>query len=72
MLYVLNSQNIINVYRFTGNPDDDGYLNAAQFQQDIAAQNDPQAFTELYLMKINDPRYYALPRRIRLGLMFNF
>ena len=72
ILNLLNSQNITNVYRFTGNPDDDGYLNAAQFQQDIAAQNDPQAFTELYLMKINDPRYYALPRRIRLGLMFNF
>ena len=35
ILNLLNSQNITNVYRFTGNPNDDGYLNAAQFQQDI-------------------------------------
>ncbi len=72
ILNVLNSMNVTNVYRFTGNPDDDGYLNAAQFQQDVAAQNDTQAFTELYIMKLNDPRNFALPRRIRLGVMFNF
>lgn len=72
VLNVLNSMNVTNVYRYTGNPDDDGYLNAAQFTQDIAAQNDPQSFEELYLMKINNPRYFSLPRRIRVGVMFNF
>lgn len=72
ILNLLNSMNVTQVYRFTGNPNDDGYLNASQYQQDIAAQNDPQSFTELYLMKINDPRFYALPRRVRMGVMLNF
>lgn len=72
ILNVLNAKNVIDVYRYTGNPDDDGYLNAPQFTQEIAARNDPQSFNELYYMIISNPRNFALPRRVRLGVMLNF
>lgn len=69
---ILNTKNIISVYRKTGNPNDDGYLAAAQFQNNIASQNDEQSFRDLYAIAINNPDNYSQPRRIRLGMMFNF
>ncbi|MCG3164881.1 MAG: hypothetical protein POELPBGB_00640 [Bacteroidia bacterium] len=72
VLNVLNTKNIISVYRKTGNPDDDGYLAAAEFQNNIASQNDEQSYRDLYALKINNPDNYSMPRRIRLGLLFNF
>jgi hypothetical protein len=71
-LNALNAKNVIRVYRATGNPDDDGYLAAAEFQASIASQNDPQSFRDLYAAKVNNPFNYSLPRRIRLGLILNF
>lgn len=72
ILNVLNAQNIMSVYRATGNPDDDGYLAAAEYQAGIEAQLDPEAFREQYALKVNSPYNYSLPRRIRLGVMVNF
>ncbi len=72
VLNVLNNRNIVNVYRATGNPDDDGYLTDATFANDIQSQNDEQTFRELYTMKVNSPFNYSLPRRIRLGVLVNF
>lgn len=72
VLNMFNNINVINVYRFTGNADDDGYLVAAQFQNDINAQNDPQSYKELYSIKVNNQGNYTLPRRLRLGVMLNF
>ena len=72
VLNVLNSQNVLNVYNATGNPDDDGFLSAAEFQQQIQSQNDPQSFRQLYSIRMNSPYNYSLPRRIRLGVSFNF
>lgn len=72
VLNILNTKNIISVYRKTGNPDDDGYLAAAEFQNNIASQNDEQSYRDLYATKINNPDNYSQPRRIRLGLLFNF
>ena len=72
VLNVLNTRNILNVYRYTGNAADDGYLTAAQTQGLINAQNDPQSFRDLYSVKINDPTYYSIPRRIRIGVMLDF
>jgi hypothetical protein len=69
---LLNTQNIINVYRFTGNPNDDGYLNAAQFQPDIESQIDETSFRELYSLKANNPFHYGLARTIQLGVRFDF
>ncbi len=69
---LLNTQNIIQVYRFTGNPDDDGFLNAAQFQNQIIAQEDPVSFRQLYALKADNPANYGLARTIQLGVRFDF
>ncbi|MFT5280352.1 MAG: hypothetical protein ACI9P8_001993, partial [Bacteroidia bacterium] len=69
---LLNTQNILSVYRKTGNPSDDGYLGAAQFQPLIQSQTDEQSFRDLYAVAVNSPFNYSQPRRIRLGLLLNF
>jgi hypothetical protein len=69
---LFDTRNIINVYRYTGNPDDDGYLATGPGQQDIAASTDPQAFVDQYNIKVNDPSNYSLPRRARLGVKLDF
>lgn len=72
VLNVLNTRNVQNIYRYTGNASDDGYLNAAETQSLINAQNDPQSFRDLYSVKINNPSNYSIPRRIRIGVMLDF
>jgi hypothetical protein len=72
VLNLLNTKNVLNIYRYTGNANDDGYLTDASAQALIAAQNDPQAFRDLYSAKLSDPSYYSIPRRIRLGVMLDF
>jgi len=72
LLNLFNTKNVVNIYRATGNAEDDGYLNAAEFQNDIALTNDEQAFRELYNIKVNRPGNFSLPRRIRMGVIMNF
>lgn len=72
VLNLLDAQNILDVYSATGNPNDDGFLAAAEWQTLIAANPDEQAFRDLYQTKMLDPSNYALPRRIRLGIQLNF
>ncbi len=69
---VLDTQNIIGVYRYTGNADDDGYLSAPQFQPAIESQLDPQAFRDMYALKANSPYNYSSPRTIQLGVRLDF
>lgn len=64
--------NTISVYSATASATDDGYLTAPQFQPFIDAQVDPQSFRDMYTLKMNDPRNFSLPRRIRLGAVFSF
>lgn len=71
VLNVLNTKNVMGVYRATGNPDDDGYLAAAEYQTQINDQNDPQAYRDLYSIAVNNPYNYSLPRRIRVGVMIS-
>jgi hypothetical protein len=69
---ILNTQNIVSVYRFTGVPDDDGYLAAAQYQPRINAENSPEAFRNYYSMFVNNPYNFGAPRTIRLGIRLDF
>jgi hypothetical protein len=66
---VFNTENITGVYRYTGSPNNDGYLAQLTDQTQI----DPQAFRDLYTAKIfyNNGNYGA-PRTIRLGVRFDF
>ena len=69
---LLDSKNVVDVYRATGNPDDDGYLTAAEAQTSINGLACPECFRDLYSIKVNDPDNYQLPRRARLGVSLNF
>ena len=60
------------VYSYTGNAGDDGYLNYADYQTQIAAQTDEVSFRNYYAMYINSPGYYMLPTTVRLGVSFSF
>lgn len=69
---LFNQLNVLNVYRATGNWDDDGYLAAASSQNTIQSQLDEQSFRDYYLMKIQNPNNISVPRTIRLGVKFDF
>jgi hypothetical protein len=69
---VLNTANIIRVYSYTGNANDDGYLTSPDVQNAIKGQLNEQSFRDYYAIKVNDPSNYSLPRRIRVGLIMNF
>ncbi len=72
ILNVLNTKNIINLYRYTGDPDDDGYLSAPETQNGIENYLDPQSFRDLYASKIAHPGHYSIPRRMRVGIVLDF
>jgi hypothetical protein len=72
VLNLLNAKNIINVYRATGNPEDDGYLTDAASQSVINSFPSPTAFIDQYSIRINNPNNYSLPRRMRLGVTLDF
>lgn len=70
VLNVLNAQNVLNLYRYTGDASDDGYLAANPTAIDGKA--DPQSFVDLYDAKVRNPSFFSIPRRIRLGLTLDF
>jgi outer membrane receptor protein involved in Fe transport len=72
VLNLLNTKNIIGVYSATGSPDDDGYLTAPEWQNNINSSIDPQSYRDLYALKMNTPFNFSSPRQIRLGVTFNF
>ena len=72
ILNLFNTQNITNVYNYTGSASDDGYLVSQQAQALLAEQTSEQAFIDLYNRSVANPFNYALPRRFRLGLVYNF
>ncbi|MEL7401413.1 MAG: hypothetical protein AAFN68_12700, partial [Pseudomonadota bacterium] len=72
VLNALNTRNVLNVYKTSGLPDDDGFLSTGVGQQAVAAAIDPTSFTYLYQLKMQNPNNFSLPRRIRLGLQLSF
>ncbi|MBK22210.1 MAG: hypothetical protein CMP63_07890 [Flavobacteriales bacterium] len=69
---LFDTKNIVNVYNATGNPEDDGYLDAATSQSNIVAQTNYESYLDLYSLKIANPNNYALPRQIRIGFVMTF
>ncbi|WP_417589279.1 TonB-dependent receptor domain-containing protein [Owenweeksia hongkongensis] len=72
ILNLLNTKNVIDVYDYTGSPDDDGYLASTEAQSQLAQQTSSTAFVDLYNRNIVNGFNYSLPRRIRLGIAYNF
>ena len=69
---LLNTQNLVTVYQYTGNADDDGYLNSAVGVNDTQHQVDPTSFSDLYSLKLNNPNNYTRPRTVRIGVTLDF
>lgn len=69
---LFNTLNVLNVYRATGNADDDGYLSSAGAQSGINSQIDPASYRYYYALAVNNPFNYGVPRSIRLGCKFDF
>lgn len=69
---LLNQFNRLNVYRATGNWDDDGFLAAAASQNSIQSQTDAQSFRDYYAIKVQNAFNISVPRTIRLGVKFDF
>jgi len=69
---LFDTRNITGVYRATGNPDDDGYLSDARYQDQIEGQIDEQSYRDLYSIANLNPGNYSGPRTIRVGLKFDF
>lgn len=69
---LLNTKNPVSVYRYTGTPEDDGYLTDPASISAIQSALNPQAFSDQYAAYINRPDNYSLPRRIFLGAIFSF
>jgi len=69
---VLQTRDILGVYGYTGRPDDNGYLASPFGQQYVPQQINPQSYTDLYKIAINNPGLLNYARTISLALEFNF
>ncbi|MEZ4961600.1 MAG: carboxypeptidase regulatory-like domain-containing protein [Saprospiraceae bacterium] len=73
---LLDRKNIIGVYRFTGSPDDDGFLRSADgqsfIQGGISDGRSLDGFLASYQWRLLNPDNYSLPRRIFLGATLDF
>jgi hypothetical protein len=72
VLNLFNRRNVLNVYNFTGQPDDDAYLTSTQAQAAIAQANSSASFIDMYSIRVNAPSNFSLPRQVRIGVMFDF
>jgi hypothetical protein len=73
VLNLMNTKNILGVYNYTGNADDDGYLASSQGQARV--NQNPSlatAVSDQYNIYINNPNNYARPRTIRIGVTLDF
>ena len=62
---LLNSRNILEVYRNTGSATDDGFLSTRI--------DDPsQSEVDLYLARLANPAFYSIPRRVTFGATYYF
>ncbi|MEA3495917.1 MAG: carboxypeptidase-like regulatory domain-containing protein [Bacteroidota bacterium] len=69
---LLNIRNINYIYRYTGDPTDDGFLSSSNGIKAVEEATLSQAFYDQYSLKVNSPSNYSLPRLIRLGATLNF
>ena len=72
---LLNTKNVVNVYSYTGDPDDDGFLLSQYGQNRVAKiieQGKPiEGFYDMYSWYLVNQGNYSRPRRIYFGIMFN-
>ncbi len=73
---LFNTKNIINVYKYSNDPEDDGFLNSSIGQDRIdaivASGRNVQNFLDAYNWRMNAPGNYTQPRRIYVGAILDF
>lgn len=69
---LLNTREVLGVHGFTGRPDDNGYLTSTFGKTFVPQQINPQSFTDLYRIYMNDPAHYNFARTINFALEFTF
>jgi hypothetical protein len=72
VLNLLNTRNVAGVYNYTGNPDDDGFVNSPLALSSVQSLNSPQGFLDQYAIYANNPSNFQRPRVIRIGLQLDF
>ena len=69
---LINAKNILGVYRYTGNPSDDGYLGSPTGVVDVNSRPYPDSYKDLYRAYINRSSNYSKPYSVRFGLILGF
>jgi hypothetical protein len=73
---VFNIQNVIDVYKYSGDPKNDGFLQSSFGKDRIRTVNisgrDVQSFLDAYSWRLLNPANYTLPRRIYVGMIMDF
>ena len=70
---VLNTKNTVNVFPYTGEALDDGFLNSPAGQLVVQSQIAAQSYVDLYRTLLNsNTGNFARPRNARIGVRFNF
>ena len=74
---LLDTRNVSNVYKSTGSAEDDGYLKSSSGENTLetfkgSRPEDLAAYTHSYLMRMINPDFYFIPRRIFVGAVFDF
>jgi outer membrane receptor protein involved in Fe transport len=72
ILDLLELDEIMSVYSYTGSAVDDGFLTASKFQQYIAAQESITSFTDYYTIRMEGVNRLGAPRRFNLSVRFEF
>lgn len=73
---LFNTKNIVNVYKFSNDAENDGYLQSS-FGQDrikgvVDTNRDVSAFLDAYGWRLLAPGNFTLPRRMYLGVILDF
>ncbi|HTN45344.1 MAG TPA: TonB-dependent receptor [Flavipsychrobacter sp.] len=69
---LLNTRDVLDVFRYTGRPDDDGFLASDAGQQIANQQVNTQSYTDLYRLNNMNPANLNNPRTVNIGLQVNF
>lgn len=73
---LFNTKNIVDVYKFSNDADNDGYLQSSFGQDRIRGveetNRDVEAFLDAYGWRMLAPGNYTLPRRMYLGVILDF
>jgi len=69
---VFDWENIYNVYRTTGAPDDNGFLSSPEGQEQVNAAENPDTAALLIMHSLREPEFYGPPRQVHIGLRLTF